>query len=87
MSLCRYVWDDGLDPTLYERSPINEYVALEKFYESDYKIAQQWCEENGYTELHFLKDAPSKLWAYPPNGSMAVPLDLIKIKGELAAHK
>lgn len=73
---CRYEWDDGLDPELYERSPLRDHIALKQFYQRDVALAQEWCDANGYTELHIKDDAPHKFWAYPPNGVMAVPINL-----------
>lgn len=72
---CCYEWDDGLDPELYERSLNCQHIALKQFYQLDEALAQEWCDANGYTELHLKDDAPNKLWAYPPNGVMPVPLD------------
>jgi hypothetical protein len=81
MALGQYVWDDGLDPNLYERSHHrNPHILLEKFYESDLTIAQAWCEEHGYTELHALDGTPNPFWAYPPQAVMAEPLDMSQVR-------
>lgn len=77
---CHYEWDDGLDPEQNERSPARPYAALTIFYKRDYDIAKEWCDENGYTDLHYVQDAPSVLWAYPPNGAMPEPLDMNEIR-------
>jgi hypothetical protein len=36
-------------------------------------VVQSWCEENGYTEPEIVD---GRLWAFPPNGVMPVPISL-----------
>lgn len=34
-------------------------------------VCQKWCEENGYTEPFYRN---GELWAFPPNGVMAIKI-------------
>lgn len=77
---CCYEWDDGQDPEFNERSPARPYANLKLFYKRDYDIVAEWCQENGYTDLHYVPDAPNVLWAYPPAGVMAEPIDMNEIR-------
>lgn len=78
---CRYVWDDGHSPEMNERSHhFDTHILLDKFYDSDIKLAQMWCDAHGYTELEIRQDTPEKFWAFPPLAVMPVNLDWVEVK-------